>query len=112
MSRNKSLCTAALGLDARVDAIVCTWELERPKPATDGFLAALAAVGADPARALIVGDNPDHDMAAAVTLGMMAVRVRSGRFGARPNPPGLRLFRDLDRITGLEPWLERLSETS
>ena len=102
MQRAKAL---ALGLEARVDAIVYTWELERPKPAPDGFLAALAALNATPARALIAGDNPGHDMAAAAALGIAAVRVRSGRFCALPNPPGLRLFADLDRITGLEPLL-------
>lgn len=97
--------TTALGLDALAHAIVYTWELDRPKPAADGFLAALAAVGGTPARALIVGDNPDHDLAAAVTLEMAAARIRTGRFGTRPNPPGARLFCDLARVTDLEPLL-------
>ena len=93
----------ALGLEALVHAIVYTWELDRPKPSADGFLAALAAVGGAPSRALIVGDNPDHDLVAAVTLEMAAARVRTGRFGARPNPLAVRLFHDLARITDLEP---------
>ena len=96
----------ALELEARVDAVVFTWELDRPKPAVYGFLAALAAVGGTPARALIVGDNPDHDLAAAVALDVAAARVRTGRFSARPNPPGVRLFRDLARVTELEPLLD------
>ena len=102
MQRAKVL---ALGLEALVDAVVYTWELDRPKPAVDGFLAALAALGGTSTRSLIVGDNPDHDLAAAVALDMAAARVRTGRFGACPNPPGVRLFRDLALVTELEPLL-------
>jgi len=69
----------ALGLTSRVGAIAYCWDLGAPKPATKGYLHAAALLRADPQRAVIVGDDPFHDMAAARTLGAAAVRVRTGR---------------------------------
>lgn len=69
----------ALGLASRVGAIVYCWDHQAPKPMPEGYLRAAALLGADPARAVVVGDDPFHDMAAARTLGASAVRVRTGR---------------------------------
>jgi ribonucleotide monophosphatase NagD (HAD superfamily) len=38
---------------------------------------------------LVVGDRPDGEIAAAVRLGMRALRVRGGEFGARATPDGV-----------------------
>ncbi|MCC7138159.1 MAG: HAD family hydrolase [Planctomycetes bacterium] len=49
----------------------------------------LASTGLSPAEVLVVGDRPDAEIAAALRLGMQALRVRGGEFAARPTPPGV-----------------------
>ena len=71
---------AALALALHVDAIVYTAELGKPKPAPDAFQQAGAGLGIDPARAVIVGDDPLLDIKAANALGCRSIRVRTGRF--------------------------------
>ena len=39
-------------------------------------------MGAFPAQAVVIGDNPGHDMAAAAAVGCRSVRVRTGKFAA------------------------------
>ena len=99
---------AALDLEGAVDAIVYSWELDAPKPDPAGFLAALERLGAGPAEAVVVGDNPYHDMAAARAIGARAIRVRRGRFAAMPAPPGSEPDLEIAEIAALEPALAEL----
>lgn len=55
-------------------AAVCGPEAKRPKPAPDIFLAAAAAVGADPARCVVLEDSP-NGLRAARAAGCRAVVV-------------------------------------
>lgn len=77
----------ALGLRTRVDAIVYCWEHAAPKPALQGFQQALENLGVTAEEALVVGDRPDHDLAAAAALGCPAVRLRRGRYADRDSAP-------------------------
>lgn len=91
----------ALGLESRVGAIVYCWDCDAPKPATKGYLKAAAQLGADPAHAVIVGDDPFHDVAAAQTLNATAIRVRTGRLADLDWPvPGLREFSSFAAYVG------------
>ena len=65
-------------LDAAIDSVVVRAE----KPDRRIFEAALAAVGAEPSRALFVGDSMPRDMAGARALGMPHVRLRAGEGAA------------------------------
>jgi len=99
---------AALGLPERLDSIVCCWEHDAPKPDPRAYRIALAALGVTPAEALVVGDRPDHDMAAAQALGCRSVRIRRGRF-AQAEPgiwPAEFEIDSLDALPGLLPWRE------
>jgi HAD superfamily hydrolase (TIGR01509 family) len=58
-----------LGLSPFVDAFVMSFEYGVCKPASTVFLAASAQLGVDPARTLMVGDNPLTD-SGAVAAGM------------------------------------------
>lgn len=69
----------ALGIDALADAVVVCWEHEAPKPSTLGYELAADELKADISRAIVIGDDPDHDMQAATALGVKGVRVRTGR---------------------------------
>jgi HAD superfamily hydrolase (TIGR01509 family) len=60
---------AALGLLEHLDACVLSYEVGAAKPAPAIFRAACAAVGADPAATLMVGDHPSAD-GGATALGI------------------------------------------
>lgn len=70
----------ASGLRARFSAVVCSDRLGRAhrKPDPAPFLEVLDALGAEPDRAVFVGDHPVKDIAGAKALGMAAIRVRRG----------------------------------
>ncbi|HXP73294.1 MAG TPA: HAD family hydrolase [Stellaceae bacterium] len=99
---------AALGLESAVDAVVYTWDLGAPKPDPAGYLDALARLGATPAEAVVVGDNPRHDLVAARAIGARAIRVLRGRFGSVPAPAGAEPDLEIADIGALEPALDEL----
>jgi putative hydrolase of the HAD superfamily len=82
---------AALDLDAHVD-FVCVadaWGREAWKPSPRGILAICEAMSVEPEEAVLIGDNPARDMAAAAHAGVPSVRVRapSGSFASEPDGP-------------------------
>ncbi len=84
MQRRKVL---ALGMAQRVGHIVYCWEHQAPKPDVTGFQLALNALGVTASEAVVVGDRPDHDLAAAQVLGCAAVRIRRGRYAQVDSHP-------------------------
>jgi HAD superfamily hydrolase (TIGR01509 family) len=66
----------------RFDAVVSAEDVERPKPAPDVYLAAAAALGADPAACVALEDS-ETGVAAARAAGMTVVGV--------PSFPGIEL---------------------
>ncbi len=80
----------ATGLGSHFGVVVFSDEIGRSyrKPHPAGVAAALDRLGVPPAEAVLVGDRPDKDVAAALSLGMRAVRVRTGEYAARPDLPG------------------------
>jgi putative hydrolase of the HAD superfamily len=81
MQRRK---VAALGVEPLVDAVLYCWEHDSPKPHPGPYAEALRRLEVGPLEAVVIGDNPAHDMAAARALGCRSIRVRSGRFAAVP----------------------------
>ena len=63
------------GVDELIDAAVYTSEIAHTKPHPEAFRAALAAVGADPATTVFVGDRPWDDVHGAQQVGMRGVLV-------------------------------------
>lgn len=70
----------ALGVEALVDAVLYCWEHESPKPDPACYAEALRRLEAKPEEAVVIGDNPGHDMAAAKAVGCRSIRVLTGRF--------------------------------
>ena len=71
----------ALGLqESDLAGITTDSDVEEAKPAPDVFLAALASVDGEAARAVVVGDTP-WDLEAAHAAGIAAVAVRTGGWG-------------------------------
>lgn len=71
---------AALDIDAKVDAVLYCWERGAPKPDPASYHEALRRLDATPERAVVIGDRPDHDMAAAAAVGCRSIRVLTGRY--------------------------------
>jgi putative hydrolase of the HAD superfamily len=103
----------ALGVERLVQTVVYCWEHDAPKPSTVGCSEALRRLGAKIEEAVVIGDNPAHDMAAARALGCPSIRVRTGRFARVEYPnfpataevPG---FTDVPALLG-RGWLARAS---
>jgi HAD superfamily hydrolase (TIGR01458 family) len=73
------------------------------KPAADFFHAAVASIGCTPGEAVMVGDDAESDAAGAITAGLKAVLVRTGKYepGAEHAylPPPTHLADDLAAAT-------------
>jgi putative hydrolase of the HAD superfamily len=73
----------ALGLGDLVDAVLCAVDVGdgTGKPAASAFYAALERLGATPASAVFVGDDPEADLAGASAIGMKTIHVVAHRPG-------------------------------
>ncbi len=105
----QQLKVAALGVERFVETVVYCSEEQAPKPATGGFVRALEHLKAEPREAVIVGDAPHADMAAAAALGIASIRIRGGRFKAVDNSRGAMPIAEFASFTDIEPALERLA---
>lgn len=78
----------ALGLHERLDAVVCSDDIDKPKPAPELFLAAAALLGVAPEGCVYIADDPSKDFIAPRGLGMGAIHIRRGLAHplARPAP--------------------------
>jgi putative hydrolase of the HAD superfamily len=106
MQRNK---VAALGIEPLVDSITYCWECCYPKPSVEPFREALQRHGIPAQNAVIVGDNPDHDLVAAEALAMPAIRVLTGRHANRPAAKRAQIY-EARSILEIEPLVARLLE--
>jgi putative hydrolase of the HAD superfamily len=78
----------ALGLRERLDVVVCSDDIDRPKPAVEPFLAAAALAGVSPESCVYIADDPSKDFIGPHRLGMDTIHVRRGLTHplARPAP--------------------------
>lgn len=93
----------ALDLARRVDAIVYADELvPGGKPAPEVFARVLDALRVPPARAVMVGDHPENDIAGARRLGMRTIRVARPAFAeARGDGDADVVVEDLAPVPGI-----------
>lgn len=63
----------------------------------------LKGSGLAPEEVLVVGDRADSEVAAALRLGMRALRVKGGEFAARPTPAGAMEADDVRAVLALLP---------
>jgi putative hydrolase of the HAD superfamily len=100
---------AATGLERWFQVVVYSDELGRRwrKPDPRPMREALELLGVPPAEAVVIGDRPDKDVAAAHALGSRAVRVRTGEYRDRPDLEGTwRSVASLaEAVREIEPYL-------
>lgn len=88
-----------LGLAAHLDTVTYSFEAGAEKPHPKIFRAALARAGAEPERALMVGDSYEADYLGARRAGLHALLLCRGR--DRPEPcPALRSLEELPSALG------------
>jgi putative hydrolase of the HAD superfamily len=104
MQRRKA---EALELASLVDAVVFCWEHEAPKPDPAGYRVALRKLDTEPADAVVIGDNPLHDMAAARAIRARSIRVRTGRY-AKVDPARFRPDVEAQNFSGVPDALARI----
>jgi putative hydrolase of the HAD superfamily len=102
MQRRK---VAALRLNDMIDEAIYCWEIEAPKPSPDGFLAAMRKLAVTPAETIIIGDRPDHDLAAAISIGCSAILIQGTRFAHLPAPDHPNLLTVCADVTEIESLL-------
>lgn len=93
----------ALGVSGLVAHVLYCWEHEAPKPNPACYIEALRRLEARPEDAVVIGDNPGHDMAAARAIGSRSIRVLTGRFaglgdGGFPPDATVRNFPEVAQI--------------
>jgi putative hydrolase of the HAD superfamily len=84
---------AEMGLAGYFDAVVVSSEAGWAKPSPRIYAAALAALGAAPGDALMVGDRPREDVAGATAAGLRALL-----YDPRGRAPGPDSIRDLRHV--------------
>ncbi len=87
----------ALGLGAMVDRVVFCQAAGYAKPDPRSLDGVVAPGARD---AVLIGDNPEHDLCMADRLGIDAIRVRTGRFRKVSNRPW-RPVADLEQFASL-----------
>jgi putative hydrolase of the HAD superfamily len=95
---------AALGLDGRFEVVIASGDAGFAKPDPRIFRLAASRLGVAPGDCLMVGDNPDTDVAGALGAGMRAVWLnRRADPAARDGVPELATLAGLPRLLGLSP---------
>lgn len=100
----------ALGVEALVDAVVCTDELGPGawKPDPRGYRVALELLGASLGGAIYVGDNPEKDFRWPNGAGMVTVQLLTSGRDPATVPPADRAAHVLGELGELPPLLARL----
>lgn len=91
-----------IGVADVIETVVVSGEIGWAKPHPEIFRHALAAMDADPARTLFVGDNPIADMQGAKRAGMTTAWYAPGRAGAKPQEADVHI----EHLGELLPWCE------
>lgn len=93
---------AALGLADAFDEVVHDDVFGR-RGKEEALRTWLLASGLTARDVLVVGDRADAEVAAALRLGMHALRIRGGEFAVRPTPPGVP---EADDVRAVLAWLD------
>jgi beta-phosphoglucomutase-like phosphatase (HAD superfamily) len=83
------------GLDGLLSCLVTADDVARGKPSPDGFLLARSRLGLDEGDAIVVLEDSQAGITAAVRAGMTPIAVRPGLTGAAITVPSLAALADV-----------------
>jgi HAD superfamily hydrolase (TIGR01509 family) len=87
-----------IGEHAVFDVVVAAEDVTRSKPAPDGYLAAIAALGLA-ARECVVVEDSEAGITAGLAAGCVVLAVRAGNFGGWKQDHAHRVIDTLDELT-------------
>ncbi|MEP3439254.1 MAG: HAD family hydrolase [Hoeflea sp.] len=99
----------ALGLSGLVDLVVYCWEQEARKPEPGAFIDAVHQLGGHAEGAIIIGDDPTHDVEAAVRMGAGCVRIRANRFAEIESGRRPARYTEIDSVLETPAAIDRLA---
>ncbi|MCE9576033.1 MAG: HAD family phosphatase [Deltaproteobacteria bacterium] len=88
----------ALGVTEAFAPMICAEDVTRSKPAPDGYLAAIAALGVPADHCLVIEDST-AGIAAGRAAGCAVVAVRAGNFHGQDQSQAHRVIDTLDELT-------------
>lgn len=89
-----------------VSAAVISGQMDIGKPDPSIFMHICKELGVEPAECVMVGDNPERDVAGAINTGMKSVWVERG---FRERDPRFQADLEVKNLLEMLPWLERQS---
>ncbi|RDI95528.1 HAD family hydrolase [Meiothermus sp. QL-1] len=89
-------------LEQYFEVVAVSGELDMGKPERGIFEWACQGLGVEPAECVMVGDNPERDVAGAIQAGMRSVWVKRG---FKPRDPRYRADLEVKSLLELLPWL-------
>lgn len=92
-------------LQDRFEAIAVSGELDIGKPQRGIFDHICRELGVEPSACVMVGDNPERDVAGAASAGMKSVWVERG---FKPKDPQYPADLEVSNLLEMLPWLETL----
>ncbi|GIW24367.1 HAD family hydrolase [Meiothermus sp.] len=92
-------------LQDRFDAVAVSGELDIGKPEPGIFEQICKELGVEPSECVMVGDNPERDVAGAAGVGMKSVWVERG---FKPKDPRYKADLEVSNLLEMLPWLETL----
>ncbi len=87
-----------LGEHATFDLVIAAEDVSRSKPAPDGYLAAIAAMGVAPNECIVIEDS-EAGITAGLAAGSIVLAVRAGNFGGWKQDHAHRVIDTLDELT-------------
>jgi putative hydrolase of the HAD superfamily len=100
----------ALGLAGLVDLVVYCWELDARKPDPGAFLHATEVLGGKPETAIIIGDDPTHDVEAALKMETACIRVRAHRFAEIESLTRPALYTEIASVLDSRAAIDRVGD--
>lgn len=96
---------AGSGVEHLFDAVVISGEIDIGKPDPGIFGHICQELGVEPSQCVMVGDNPERDVAGAINAGCLSVWVQRNQ---RPKDPRYPADLECTDLSAMRGWLERL----
>ncbi len=88
----------SVGLDAEFDVVIASEDVSQSKPSPDGYRAAAATLGVEPASCVVVEDA-ESGIVAGLAAGALVVAVRAGNFLGQDQSRANRIIDTLEELT-------------
>lgn len=106
LSRFSIPLMAAMGLDARCQALICPDQVTHSKPHPEPLFKACAEMGVEPQHSVFIGDHL-RDIQAGQAAGMPTIAALYGYLPVGDDPATWQATHSVRSAAELQPWLEQ-----